>query len=160
MLKKIIIFIVIIIIALGSGRLGYYLGEDDAKSKLHNYLYDLSAIDQKLTAETANKSFKHDLQPGEYILEIHSPNGVVSDKVTITFTNGSYVFTAANFKPVSPALPAEIVGNTIKWSWDLGYSGSEDYIGYIQEDCLIGTMYGNTFIAKWLIKKKQEDVSR
>lgn len=163
--RTIFIFVCIGLIVVGFVVIAcYQLGRADEKwateARLQQYFRHLLKVDRELTTDLADKSFVHGLQPGNYILEIYRPPDVFSNNLTITFTNGSYVFISSPGSTSSVLADIQVVGDTIKWSWDYGYSGSDDYIGYIQPDCLIGNVYTNyklvTRVAKWVIRKKNK----
>ena len=148
--------LVTIIITIGSYKLGYFNGEYADSVSTDKYLQDFRRMEESLISNNADKKVTAILQAGDYVLEIHSPKRVTDIKLKVSLNNNAYVFTTTD--GLSSGTSAKIDGNTIKWSWDIGYRGTEYYIGHIHSDCLIGDVFVDNAsgkgICKWLIKLK------
>ena len=143
-----------ILIAFVFYKVGYSGGEWSAAKSTDTYLEDVRKIEQKLVTDNADITFVPKLQSGDYVLEIHFPKRIVSVKLTIAIKDGSYLFTSLD--GLSSGTSVQIRNNTIMWSWDIGYGGTEYYVGHIEPNCLMGNVFvdnaSGTGIAKWLIK--------
>ena len=164
-IKRILVYfgallVVLVLIAL-SLLLGYELGHEDGlwhqQAQIDEHLRRFIALDRRLSREHSDTRGDHTLAPGRdnlvTYLPSHSPSGASTQKVVVSGSNNQLKIRTESIEPVRLTLR----GDVVSWDWDLGYSGSEVFVGRVVNDVVIGNFYspstsGASTVGKWVLK--------